>query len=259
MNKRKMVFLFLLVSVLLFAGRALANPEIVDILQEIDRLTELKQDGTARVEITRQKAGQGTKVYQAIYYRRDQDDSFLIVMTAPESEKGNGYLRKGDNFWMYRRNTGTFQQISLDKSIAGSTTLGENFGSKKLFKMYRPLLNQDGQEQLLVTKLGEIPVYQFKLTARVEDISYPQAVFWVRKDNYLPLKHASYSLNGTLMQTVYYLKYTRIEDKYLVVKYMIIDEFEKGNKTIVEVKNLSLQALADHIFTKEYLASLSNN
>ena len=80
-----MVFLFLLVSVLLFAGRALANPEIGDILQEIDRLTELKQDGTARVEITRQKAGQGTKVYQAIYYRRDQDDSFLIVMTAVKS------------------------------------------------------------------------------------------------------------------------------------------------------------------------------
>jgi hypothetical protein len=36
-----------------------------------------------------------------IYYERDADGAFLIVMTAPEVEKGNGYLRLGDNMWMY--------------------------------------------------------------------------------------------------------------------------------------------------------------
>jgi hypothetical protein len=30
------------------------------------------------------------------YYRRDSDKAFLIVMTAPEVEKGNGYLKQGD-------------------------------------------------------------------------------------------------------------------------------------------------------------------
>ncbi len=43
----------------------------------------------------------------------------LIVMSAPEAEKGNGYLRMGDNLWMYRRNTRTFQHINRDESIGG--------------------------------------------------------------------------------------------------------------------------------------------
>ena len=80
-------------------------PKINDIMNKIDDITQLKTDGTAKVKITQQKVNQGLKVLESIYYRRDRDDAFLIVMTAPEVEKGNGYLRVGDNFWMYRRNT----------------------------------------------------------------------------------------------------------------------------------------------------------
>ena len=254
---KKIAVSLVLLLLLVLAGNVLAAPKIGDILEEIDRLTELKQDGTARVEITQQKPGQGIKVYKSIYYRRDKDDSFLIVMTAPEVEKGNGYLRKGDNFWIYRRNTRTFQHINRDESIAGSNTTGEDFENKKLIELYRPVLDQAGQEHVLETKLGDIPVYQFKVEAKIDDISYPQAAFWVRKDNYLPLKIARYSLNGTLMQTTYYLKYTMIGDKYLLVKYIVVDEFEKGNKTIVEIKNISIKEIADHVFTKAYLENLS--
>jgi len=68
----------------------------------------MTSDVKANVTLTQQKTGQGIKQFDVLYYRRDADDSYLIIMTAPESEKGNGYLRVEDNFWMYRTNTRTF-------------------------------------------------------------------------------------------------------------------------------------------------------
>lgn len=255
---RKYIF-FIFVGILLFSNNVLAAdfPEVETILKEIDYNMELNSDGTAKVEITQQKAGEGVKVYKSIYYRRDEDDSFLIIMTEPEVEKGNGYLRVGDNFWLYKRNTRTFQHINRDQSIAGSDASGEDFENRKLIEMYKPALDDNGNEKITETKLSDIPVYQFELEAKIEDVSYPKEVFWVRKDNLLPLKTESYSLSGTLMQTSYFLKYTIIDGKYLPVKQMFIDEFEKGNKTLVKITDISIHDIDDHIFTKAYLENLS--
>jgi hypothetical protein len=41
------------------------------------------------------------------------------------------------------------------------------------------------------------------------------------------------------------------------VKQMFIDEFEKGNKTIVEISGIQTDKLSDDIFTKAYLENLS--
>ncbi|MFW6288097.1 MAG: outer membrane lipoprotein-sorting protein [bacterium] len=253
-------YLFLLISILLLLSSgitAASLPEVASILDEMDNNMELNSDGTARVEITQQKAGEGIKTYKSIYYRRDEDDSFLIIMTEPEVEKGNGYLRVGDNFWMYKRNTRTFQHINRDQSIAGSGASGEDFENKKLNEMYKAALEEDGNEIITEDVLGEIPVYKFELEAKIDDISYPKAIFWVRKDKLIPLKVESYSLSGTLMETAYYLKYTIIEDKHFPVKQMFVDEFEKGNKTIVQISNISIKDIDDHIFTQAYLESLS--
>jgi len=179
------------------------------------------------------------------------------LMTAPEVEKGNGYLKQGDNFWMYRRNTRTFQHINRDESIAGTDSKGQDFEYKKLTEMYQPATDASGNDKLSETQLGAIPVYKLEIIAKIEDVSYPKQVYWVQKDNYLPLKIQSYSLSGTLMQTSYYLQYTQIDGKYLWIKAMFIDEFEKGNKTVVEVKNISTNKIDNYIFSKAYLGNLS--
>jgi len=73
-----------------------AESRVVPILKAIDANYKMKKDMRADVTLTQQKAGQGTKIIDMAYYRRDSDDAFLIVMRAPANEKGNGYLRVGD-------------------------------------------------------------------------------------------------------------------------------------------------------------------
>ncbi len=102
-----------------------------------------------------------------------------------------------------------------------------------------------------------MPVYKLEIKAKVNDVDYPKKIYWIRRDNYLPLKEESYSLSGALMQTAYYLKYTVVDGRYVPVNQMFIDEFEKGNKTMVEISNISTRKIDDSIFTKAYLENLS--
>lgn len=246
-----MIILFLL-SVALFAA-----PPVKDILLVMEANYKMTSDASAKVTITQQKAGQGVKNIEILWYRRDRDNAFLMVMLAPENEKGNGYLRMDDNFWMYRRNTRTFQHVNRDESIGGSDAHGEDFESRKLTELYGPALDSAGKEIMSEEKLGQIAVYKFEIKAKVNDVSYPKKIYWVRQDNKLLLKEASYSNSGTLMQTAYYMKYAEVDKKFVAVKQMFIDEFEKGNKSMVEIANISTKKLDDAMFTKAYLENLS--
>ncbi len=252
--KRKIIILLCLV---MFPLSVFAESRIEKILAAIDEIYKIKTDAKADVFLTQQKPEQGTKIIEMNYYRRDSDDSLLIVMSAPENEKGNGYLKVGDNFWMYRRNTRTFQHINRDESIGGSDAHGDDFETRKLTELYQPALDSSGREKISEEMLGQMPVNKFEIQARVNDVDYPKKIYWTRRDNNLILKEESYSLSGTLMQTAYFLKYTLIDGRYICVKQMYLDEFEKGNKTIVEITNISTRPLDSKIFTKAYLENLS--
>lgn len=232
-------------------------PSADEMLKSIDGNNQISRDITAKVTLTEQKALQGAKTLEMVYYRRDSDKYFLIIMTAPESEKGNGYLRIDDNFWMYRRNTRTFQHINRDESIGGTEARGDDFESRNLSELYAPVRDSAGKDIITEEKLGQIPVYRFDVQAKVKDVDYPKKTYWVRTDNFLILKEQAYSLSGTLMQTGYYLNYVQILKRYVPVKMMFIDEFEKGNKAIVEISDIETKRLHDEIFTKAYLENLS--
>ncbi|MDQ7773744.1 MAG: outer membrane lipoprotein-sorting protein [Elusimicrobiales bacterium] len=246
----------LLVLALAAPGLA-AESRVAPILRAIDNNYRLKRDIRADVTLTQQKAGQGTKIIQMAYYRRDSDDAFLIAIRAPENEKGNGYLRVGDNFWMYRKNTRTFQHVNRDESIAGTDARGDDFETRKLEELYAPALGPDGRELFAEETLGKVPVYRFELRARVTDVDYPRQVYWVRRDNSLMLKQESYSGSGTLMQTAYFLKFTEVDGRFVPVKQLYIDEFEKGNRTVVDIASIVPGKLDDNIFTKAWLENLS--
>jgi hypothetical protein len=58
------------------------------------------------------------------------------------------------------------------------------------------------------------------------------------------------------MQTGYYMNYTLVDNRFVPVKQLIIDEFEKGNKTLVDISGISTEKLPN-IFNKAYLENLS--
>lgn len=250
-----------LVMILAWAGVDTATayplPKGAELLAHIEANTRMATDLSATVSLTQQKTGQGIKNLEMLFYRRDQDDAFLIVMTGPESEKGNGYLRTGGNFWMYRRNTRAFQHVNRDESIAGTDAQGDDFEDRKLTELYVTAKDSAGTEKVAEDMVGKIEVYRLEVIAKVNDVDYPKKTYWVRRDNFLVLKEQSFALSGSLMQTAYYLKYSPIQGRFVPVEQIFIDEFEKGNKTKVALSGISTAPIRGEVFTKAYLENLS--
>jgi hypothetical protein len=242
---------------LFLAVKMWAVPTGAEILKKMDNFQDQRSDITCKADITQQRVGQGIKDLQWIFYRKDKTDSILIVETAPESEKGRGYLRVENNFFLYLPNTRTFQTVNRDESIGGSDARAGDFEKRKYSELYRVETNEKGKELIEEVKLGKVSAYMVTLVGIVNDVTYPKQVYWLDKDNFFQYKVESYSLSGTLMQTAYYPKWTQIDGKFLAVQMIFIDEFDKGNKSIVELSGISLAPLEDSIFTKAYLENLS--
>jgi hypothetical protein len=256
MKNMKSIILIIFISIVL-PQASFAEGLVTTILKKIEERTKLGIDLSAKVSLTEERGSQGIRESEYIYYRRDSDDSFILAALSPEREKGNGYLRVGDSMWMYRTNTRTFQHMSRNDRIGDSDISAETFEKRKLTELYRPVVDKDGNEIYTEELLGKIPVYKFEVEAIVNDVSYPKHTYWVRRDNFLELKKDSYSLSGTLMQTSYFLEYTNIDKKYVPVKFIYIDQFEKGNKTLGKISAISLKPVDNNVFTKAYLENLS--
>ncbi len=252
---KHIIFSFLLL--IIFSGISNASGLCTRILEEMENNEKFEFDLTAKVSLVEEHTTMGISELELLYHRRDSDDSFLLVYLSPERNKGNGYLRVEDNLWMYRRNTRTFQHISRSDRIGDSLLSSENFETRKLTELYSPLMNDNGKEIYEEEMLGKIPVYKFEVRAKVKDVSYHKHIYWVQKDNYLLLKQESYSLSGTLMQTIYFTKYTKVQDIYIPLKFLFIDEFEKGTRTIGTISGISFKNVDDTVFTKAYLENLN--
>jgi len=254
--KRQLFKSFLLLTLSLSIASAQNLPSGLSVLQKLESQQKFKTDIASKVRLTQQKTGQGTKTMEMEYFRRDRDEAFLIHMLAPESDRGNGYLRSGDNMWMYRRNTRTFQHINRDESIGGSDAKADDFETRNITETYAVVKDQNGTEAIREEMLGKIPVFRIEVKAIVNDVDYPKKIWWISRDQFLLLKEEAYS-KTTLMQTAYYLQYTQIDGRYVPVKQMFIDEFEKGNRTVVDLSEIKTKKLDDAIFTKANLESLS--
>ena len=115
-----------ILAVLAVGALAQAPPSAQKVLEILEAQNTLGTDMKARVNLTQTKAGQGAKQMAIQYFRRDRDNAFAMLIEAPESDRGNGYLRQGEHFWMYRRNTRTFQHVNRDESIGGSNAHGQD-------------------------------------------------------------------------------------------------------------------------------------
>jgi outer membrane lipoprotein-sorting protein len=249
----------LALGLLLLAPALWANPSVAEIIDYVDTNLQLKSDMTAQARITTRDPEQGTKVIDSVYYRRDIDDAFLIVIADPESDRGNGYMRVGDNLWMYKRATRTFTHIGRDEKIGGSNASAGDMETRKFKDLYKPSLDSAGKEIIAEETIGgaKIPVYRVEVTAKVNDVKYPKLVMWVTRDKFLELKRECYSLSGTLLETDLYTSYKNVDGRYVPLLMKFTDEVEKGRTSLLEITGITFSKVDDYKFDKSYLESLS--
>lgn len=239
------------------AKAALTDAQALSIVKLVDDRQRNSGDYTALVYVKETEKKKEPHVFQAVVYRRDADDKLIILFTKPKEEAGKGYLKIDKNLWMYDPNTGKWERRTERERIAGTNSRREDFDESRLAEEYVVKYEAPG-------KIGAYDTHVMKLTAKDGvDVAYPVIRLAVDQKDSNVLKREEHSLSGKLMRTTYYPKWnkkfspSKKADVWIPEELRIFDELEKGNTTVILIKDVDLKNVDGSIFTKAWIESKS--
>ena len=235
---------------------ALSKEEMRKLLETVDDRQRNSGDYKSLAYIEQKEKDQNDLVYEAVVYRRDADDKLMILFLQPKSEAGKGYLRIDKNLWMYDPAVGKWDRRTEREKIGGTDSRRADFDESRLAIEYEP-------EYVGAEKLGKLDVEHLKLTVKPGvDVAYPILHLWIDAENNVR-KAQELALSGRLMRTTYYPKWEKMfspskgAEIFYPKEIRIFDEVEKGNSTVIVLRQVDLSSLPANIFTKAWLESKS--
>jgi len=201
--------------------------------------------------LVQKKPGETDRVLRFQTFRRDATDMYTIIFQFPDSEKGKGYLRRGDDLFFYIPSTREFVYRNRKDNSGSTDARTDLFG------------RQSTLEQFWVTSAGTATVSKWecdvvRLDAKVPDVSYPVQKWYIRKSDGLPVKAENYSVSETLLATFFYIEYRDLGNgKSVFTKLLAQNNLEKGQQTFITNDNISTGRIPDYTFTKAFLEEKS--
>ena len=183
----------------------------------------------------------------------------MFLFTKPKAEAGKGYLRIEKNLWIYDPATGRWERRTERERIGGTDTRRGDLDESKLAEEY------DADRREADEKLGRVrgpPPLAHREAGRRRRLPGRATSGSTRQTDNI-LKRQELALSGRLMRTVYYPRWKKIyspskkADVWYPEEIRIFDEIEKGNSTLILIKEIDLRALDANLFTKAWLESRS--
>jgi len=230
-----------------------------ETLERIDsQVSFLDSDFSGEYTVTQRRPGQGSSTTKAAVFRRDAEDRYTIIILEPTEDRGKGYLKIGNNLWLYDPVSRRFTVTSAKDRFENSNARNSDFTSSTLATDYR-IVDQYAEA------LGRFNTTVYELEARHDDVTFPIVKIWV-DENHLVRKYEDYSLSGQLLRTTAIPTYQRVGARFVPVNILIVDELRgatvngefQNERTVISVAKPSLQDIPDLVFTQAYLERVSN-
>jgi len=230
---------------------------LAEVIRVIDERQRNQGDWKALCYLEVKERAKTDQVSELLVFRRDEDDKQMFLFTKPKAEAGKGYLRIEKNLWMYDPATGRWERRTERERIGGSDTRRGDLDESRLAEEYDATF--EGAE-----KLGAYDVWRISLAVKPGvDVAFPLVKLWVDRSTLNILKRQEFALSKRLMRTAYYPRWKKVfspskkDDVWFPEEMRFFDEVEKGNSTLVLIKEIDLNALETNLFTKAWLEARS--
>jgi outer membrane lipoprotein-sorting protein len=253
MKQINVLILFFLAAAASVAQDKKANdPRAADIISKME--AQLNLDGTdvtSTFSLVQRKEGEADRVLKIRVYRRDLVKKFTLIFQYPDSEKGKGYYRDGDNLYLYLPSTREFVFRNRKDDVGSTDVRTDLFGKLDLLKQYR--VGYGGAQQV-----SKFDCDIVKLDAIALDVSFPIQKWYIRKSDGLPVKVENFSASNALLRTFFYIDYKEVKPgKFLFTKLMAVNNLEKNQRTFLTNDDVSGAAIPDYTFSQAYLEEQS--
>jgi outer membrane lipoprotein-sorting protein len=247
----KRFLIALLSAVSASALGAQTQGEYDSVLRTVDSLVSFQDaDLSAEYLIEKRDPGGAISTTQAVMFRRDRADQFLILIMEPVIDKGKGYLRQGETLWLYDPADRSFTFTNARDRFQNSSIRISDFNRSSYSSDYRATF---GSKE----KLGAFNCLVLTLVAQNNRASYPKMRVWISDDN-LIRKTEDYSLSGQLMRTTAIPTYQTVGSRRIPANMVIFDHLHskkiggklETERTSVTISKPSLKTLPDSTYTK---------
>jgi outer membrane lipoprotein-sorting protein len=177
-------------------------------------------------------------------------DYALTLITAPAKDAGQTFLKRGNEMWNW--NPSINRVIKLPPSMMSQGWMGSDYTNDDIMK--ESSIVQDYTHEIIGDEvIGEMNCYKIKMIAKPEaKVVWGHQVWWVEKKELLVLKAELYDEDGYLVRTELGSEIKIMDGRTIPTRLELIQAEEKGNKTIVEIKDIKFNVtIEDSFFSQQ--------
>jgi outer membrane lipoprotein-sorting protein len=253
MMPRRLVVLWMF-----FTAASLWALSDTEILQRADNLASYYDtDFSAEYTIVQDRPGQARSTTVAGIFRRDSDETYVIVIMQPAVSRGQGYLKQGKTLWFYDPESRRFNSTSSQDRFQNSNARNSDFTRSTMASDYRIISGEDAV-------LGRFKCRLLTLEALSGEVTYPRMKIWISEDG-LVRKTEDYSLSGQLLRTSAIPDYYHIGGRYVPRQILLVDALRGAvingafvnEKTQITITRPSFDRVADSVYSKTFLETVN--
>ncbi|MBF0565844.1 MAG: outer membrane lipoprotein-sorting protein [Nitrospirae bacterium] len=256
---------FLILSIVLFtaviAVETLAGspgdepaPKAADIVAASDKVRNPDRPFSLKTVLTEYDKGRQQDGMTLIVYSKKTKDTgtfrSLVKFVEPKRDKGKLMLKDGNILWFYDPDSRASVRISPEQRLMGQAANGDVV-TVDFHNDYKASLI--AQESIMDADKKESTCYKLSLTASNDTVTYHKITFWVRKDNYRPVKGKFYSESDSLLKTAYYRGYEEQLGAARPTEVIIIDGLNPQLVTTMKFSDYAYREIPDMWFQKDFL------
>jgi outer membrane lipoprotein-sorting protein len=197
---------------------------------------------TANLTMTVQRKGDEDRVYKMTLFCAGAE-KLLVTFDFPPRDKGQAYLRVGDQMWLYLPKVNKTMRVPKQQAFAGGDFSNHDVLNIRLLEEYVPSL--DGEETV-----EGVPCHRLILKAREKSAAYATIRYWVARDTMWPVKREFMTVGGKAFKTLI-LKATHRKDR--PDTFIMSNIMEKDRITTMISENLQSMKHNPMIFTESSL------
>jgi outer membrane lipoprotein-sorting protein len=177
-------------------------------------------------------------------------DYALTLITAPASEKGQTFLKRGNEMWHWMPSIGRL--IKLPPSMMSQGWMGSDYTNDDILKESSIVVDYNhtlaGEEEVngsMCYKIRMIP----KENAAVV---WGKVITWISKEHFNQLKAEYYDEDGELVRTELLSEVKNVDNRMIPTHIEVIPEDEEGKKTVLELNEARFNRnITDGFFSQQ--------
>jgi len=192
------------------------------------------------------KKPNGREIKFSFVIRAVRDYASIMEFTAPRRELGKKILLKKDNLWMYSPRISRPVRLSTRQKFMGTSFSNNDLMDISLADDYD--ITVRGTD----TVKGAANI-KLECIAKDNSVTYPKLLIWFRKDNLVATRIDYYTPSGKILKRMITEEIKMLGGRERASRLVMQNMFEKDARTVIEMKEISIQNVPRNVFTESYL------